>query len=213
MTPFDTAIQTCPLVGILRGLTPDRAQAVGETLYQAGLRVIEVPINSPSPYESIAILRQSLPEDCAVGAGTLRSVDNLRSLKDAGGTIAVMPHTNPLLITTAIELDLLPMPGVFTPSEMFAALDAGATHLKIFPANVVGQPLIKAVRSVLPPTAKLFAVGGISASTIPTWTSVDGFGVGSSIFKPTDSIESISQKATLLVEASRQWQQAQENNV
>ena len=126
MTPFDTAIQTCPLVGILRGLTPDRAQIVGETLYQSGLRVLEVPINSPSPYESIAILRQSLPEDCAVGAGTLRSVDNLRSLKDAGGTIAVMPHTNPLLITTALELGLLPMPGVFTPSEMFAALDAGA---------------------------------------------------------------------------------------
>ena len=211
MTPFDTAIQTCPLVGILRGLTPDRAQAVGETLYQAGLRVIEVPINSPSPYESITILRQSLPEDCAVGAGTLRSVDNLRSLKDAGGTIAVMPHTNPLLITTAIELGLLPMPGVFTPSEMFAALDAGASNLKIFPANVAGQPLVKAVRSVLPPTTKLFAVGGISAETIPTWTTVDGFGVGSSIFKPTDSIETIRQKATLLVQASRQWKQTQEN--
>ena len=117
MQPFDTAILQCPLVGILRGLTPDRAQAVGETLYQVGLRVIEVPINSPSPYESIAILRQSLPENCA-WFGTLRSVDNLRSLKDAGGTIAVMPHTNPLLITTAIELGLLPMPGVFTPSEM-----------------------------------------------------------------------------------------------
>lgn len=212
MTPFDTAIQTCPLVGILRGLTPDRAKIVGETLYQAGLRVLEVPINSPSPYASIAILRQSLPEDCAVGAGTLRSVDNLRALKTAGGTIAVMPHTNPLLITTAIELDLLPMPGVFTPSEMFAALDAGATHLKIFPANVAGQPLIKAVRSVLPPDAKLFAVGGISASTIPDWSTVDGFGVGSSIFKPTDSIEEIRHKATLLVGASRQWQQKWENN-
>ena len=211
MTPFEIAIQTCPLVGILRGLTPDRAKAVGETLYQAGLRVIEVPINSPSPYESIALLRQSLPEDCAVGAGTLRSVDNLRSLKDAGGTIAVMPHTNPLLITTAIELGLLPMPGVFTPSEMFAALDAGASNLKIFPANVAGQPLVKAVRSVLPPTTKLFAVGGISAETIPTWTTVDGFGVGSSIFKPTDSIETIRQKATLLVQASRQWKQTQEN--
>ena len=211
MTTIDTAIQTCPLVGILRGLTPDRAKPVGETLYQAGLRVIEVPINSPSPYESIAILRQSLPEDCAVGAGTLRTVDNLRALKDAGGTIAVMPHTNSLLITTAIELGLLPMPGVFTPSEMFAALDAGAAHLKIFPANVAGQPLVKAVRSVLPPHTKLFAVGGISASTIPNWTTVDGFGVGSSIFKPTDSIDIIRQKATLLVEASRQWQHTQEN--
>lgn len=212
MTPFDTAIQTCPLVGILRGLTPDRAKIVGETLYQVGLRVLEVPINSPSPYESIAILRQSLPEDCVLGAGTLRSIGNLRSLKDAGGTIAVMPHTNPLLITKAVSLGLLPMPGVFTPSEMFAALDVGASHLKIFPANVAGQPLVKAVRSVLPPDTKLFAVGGISASTIPTWTTVDGFGVGSSIFKPTDSIEKIRQKATLLVESSRQWQQTQENN-
>ena len=211
MTSFDTAIQTCPLVGILRGLTPDRAKIVGETLYQSGLRVLEVPINSPSPYESIAIMRQSLPADCIVGAGTLRTVENLRSLKDSGGKIAVMPHTNPLLITTSLELGLLPMPGVFTPSEMFAALDAGATHLKIFPANVAGQPLVKAVRSVVPPHTKLFAVGGISAATIPDWTTVDGFGVGSSIFKPTDSIEDIRQKSTLLVEASRQWQQTQEN--
>lgn len=211
MTPFDTAIHTCPLVGILRGLKPDKAQVVGETLYQAGLRVLEVPINSPSPYESIAILRESLPLDCAVGAGTLRSVDNLRSLKDAGGTIAVMPHTNPQLITGALELGLLPMPGVFTPSEMFSALDAGATHLKIFPANVAGQPLVKAVRSVLPSTAKLFAVGGISATTIPDWTIVDGFGVGSSIFKPADSLNTIRKKATLLVEACRQWKQMQEN--
>ena len=207
MTPFDSAIQICPLVGILRGLTPDRAKIVGEVLYRAGLRVLEVPINSPSPYESIAILRESLPEDCVVGAGTLRCVDDLHSLKDAGGTIAVMPHTNPLLITTAIELGLLPMPGVFTPSEMFSALDAGASHLKIFPANVAGQPLVKAVRSVLPSQTKLFAVGGISAATIPDWTTVDGFGVGGSIFKPTDSIDTIRQKSTLLVEASRQWQQ------
>ena len=211
MTSFDTAIFTCPLVGILRGLTPDSAESVGKTLYQAGLRILEVPINSPSPYESIAILRQALPADCIVGAGTLRTVDNLRALKAAGGTIAVMPHTNPILIKTAIELDLLPMPGVFTPSEMFAALDAGATHLKIFPANVAGQPLIKAVRSVLPSDTKLFAVGGISASTIPNWSAVDGFGVGSSIFKPTDSIEDIRTKAALLIKASRQWQQDREN--
>ena len=175
------------------------------------MRVIEVPINSPLPYESIAILRQSLPEDCAVGLEHSEVLTIYVPSKDAGGTIAVMPHTNPLLITTAIELGLLPMPGVFTPSEMFAALDAGASNLKIFPANVAGQPLVKAVRSVLPPHTKLFAVGGISASTIPDWTTVDGFGVGSSIFKPTDSIDTIRQKATLLVEAGRQWQQTQEN--
>ena len=213
MTSFDIAIQTCPLVGILRGLTPHRAQAVGATLYQAGLRVLEVPINSPSPYESISILRQTLPADCIVGAGTLRSIDNLRSLHDAGGTIAVMPHTNSLLIRSALDLGLLPMPGVFTPSEIFAALDAGATHLKIFPANVVGQPLIKAVRSVLPPNTQLFAVGGISAETISTWTSVNGFGVGSSIFKPIDSIADIEEKARRLVQSSLQWQQVQENLV
>ena len=211
MTPFDTAIQTCPLVGILRGLTPDRAQVVGETLYHAGLRVLEVPINSPSPYESIAVLRRSLPEDCVVGAGTLRTVDNLHSLKNAGGTIAVMPHTNPLLITTALELGLIPMPGVFTPSETFSAIDTGATHLKLFPANVAGQGMVKAVRAVLPSHIKIFAVGGISADTLPSWTTVDGFGIGSGIFKPTDSIDTIRQKATLLVEAGRQWQHTQEN--
>ena len=206
MTPSDTALHQCPLIAILRGLTPENAAVVGRTLYEAGLRIIEVPINSPSPYESIAILRDTLPEDCIVGAGTLRTVDNLRSLKDTGGTIAVMPHTNPKLITTALDLGLTPMPGVFTPSEMFSAIDAGATNLKIFPANVAGQGMVKAVRAVLPTNIKLFAVGGISAETLPSWTTVDGFGIGSSIFKPTDSIDTICNKAHTMVSASKEWQ-------
>ena len=206
MTAFDTALHQCPIIAILRGLTPDNAAVVGQTLYEAGLRIIEVPINSPSPYESIALLRDTLPADCIVGAGTLRTIENLRSLKNAGGTIAVMPHTNPKLITTALELGLLPMPGVFTPSEMFAAIDANATNLKIFPANVAGQAMVKAVRAVLPSNIQLFAVGGISAQTLPTWTSVDGFGIGSSIFKPTDSIDTIHQKAHTMLSASKEWQ-------
>lgn len=206
MTPFDTALHQCPLIAILRGLTPDNAEMVGRTLYEAGLRIIEVPINSPSPYESIAILRDTLPEDCIVGAGTLRTVDNLRSLKDAGGTIAVMPHTNPNLITTSLDLGLIPMPGVFTPSEMFSAIDFGATNLKLFPANVAGQAMVKAVRAVLPSNIKLFAVGGISAETLPSWTTVDGFGIGSRIFKPADSIDTIHQKAHTMVSASKEWQ-------
>ena len=125
-----------PLGWYFTRLTPDRAQVVGETLYQAGLRVIEVPINSPPPMK-VAILRQSLPEDCAVGAGTLRSVDNLRSLKDVGGTIAVMPHTNPLLDHNRYRTGFIADAGSFTPSEMFAALDAGASNLKIFPATLL----------------------------------------------------------------------------
>ena len=206
MTPFDTALHQCPLIAILRGLTPNNAAVVGRTLYEAGLRIIEVPINSPSPYESIEILRTTLPEDCLVGAGTLVTVDHLRSLKSAGGTIAVMPHTNPQLITVALEFGLIPMPGVFTPSEMFTAIDAGATNLKLFPANVAGQEMVKAVRAVLPAKIKLFAVGGISAKTLPSWTTVDGFGIGSSIFKPTDSIETIRHKAHTMVSASKEWQ-------
>ena len=205
MTAFDTALHQCPLIAILRGLTPDNAAVVGRTLYEAGLRIIEVPINSPSPYESIATLRDTLPADCIVGAGTLRTIENLRSLKDAGGVIAVMPHTNPKLITTALDLGLIPMPGVFTPSEMFTAIDAGATNLKIFPANVAGQGMVKAVRAVLSSNIQLFAVGGISAQTLPTWTSVDGFGIGSSIFKPTDSLDTIRQKAHRMVSASNHW--------
>ena len=113
---------------------------------------------------------------------------------------------NPKLITTALDLGLIPMPGVFTPSEMFSAIDAGATNLKLFPANVAGQEMVKAVRAVLPASIKLFAVGGISAETLPSWTTVDGFGIGSSIFKPTDSIDTIHQKAHTMVSASKEWQ-------
>ena len=207
MKQFDDATDICPLVGILRGLTPQMAGQVGQVLYQEGLRVLEVPINSPEPFRSIATLRKTLPEDCVIGAGTLMTAQNLQDLKASGGTLAVMPHTDTALIQKALNLGLLPMPGVFTPSEMFSALSAGATHLKLFPANVIGQDLVKAVRSVLPPSTKLYAVGGINSDSLVKWKRVDGFGLGSSLFTPSDTIEMIQSKASRLVAAAQIWTQ------
>lgn len=205
MKRFDEAIEHCPLVGILRGLTPETAEQVGRILYNSGLRVLEIPINSPAPFASIEVLRSVLPEDCMVGAGTLMTKQNLQDLKSAGGSLAVMPHTDAKLIRDAIELGLFPMPGVFTPSEMFSAVGAGATHLKLFPANVVGQEMVKAVRSVLPPTTKLYAVGGITSESLVKWRLVNGFGVGGSIFKPSDTLKTIQKKAANLVAATQVW--------
>ena len=205
MIQFEQAIETCPLIGILRGIEPKAAKQLGHILYEAGLRVLEVPINSPDPFRSITILRETLPRDCVVGAGTLMSTQDLEDLHAAGGQVAVMPHTNPLLIQRSIELGLLPIPGVFTPSEMFAAIQAGAMHLKIFPANVIGQDLVRAARAVLPKEVKLYAVGGINPDSLRTWQLIDGFGVGSSLFRPSDTPELIQKKATSLVAAARTW--------
>ncbi len=205
MSRLLNALHHSPLVAILRGLTPERADEVGLTLFNAGIRVLEVPINSPKPFESIRRLRAVLPDTCIIGAGTLMSISDLEQLASVGGEIAVMPHTSPEMITASIELGLLPMPGVFTPTEAFQAIQSGATHLKIFPANVAGQGFVKALKAVIPPEVRMYAVGGITPATLLEWSQVNGFGVGGSIFKPNDSLETIHIKATELHTASQKW--------
>jgi 2-dehydro-3-deoxyphosphogalactonate aldolase len=190
----------CKLVAILRGLTPAEAQPVGEVLWQAGFRIIEVPLNSPSPLESIQILRQSLPH-AFVGAGTVMTVADVHAVHGAGGQLIVLPNCNVEVIRAAVGLGLVCLPGVVTPSEAFAALDAGAQGLKFFPADLVPPSAVKAMRAVLPADCLLIPVGGISPTNMPAYlqAGASGFGMGSNLYSAGKSLEVIRQSAIELI--------------
>ena len=207
MSRLNNALDVCPLIAILRGLTPNNARAVGQTLVAAGLSILEVPINSPQPFESICIMRESLASDVVLGAGTLMTPNDLEQLKQVGGELAIMPHTNPHMIKTALDLGLTPMPGVFTPTEAFTAIHAGAQHLKVFPANIAGLGMVKAIKAVLPNHIKLYAVGGITASSLKEWSLVEGFGIGGSLFKPNMTLQTIQENASSFHAAATSWKQ------
>ena len=186
----------CKLVAILRGLTPAEAKPVGDVLWQAGFRIIEVPLNSPSPLESIQILRQSLPH-AMVGAGTVMTVADVQAVYDAGGQLIVSPNCNVDVICAAVGLGLVCLPGVITPSEAFAALDAGAQGLKFFPADMVPPSAVKAMRAVLPADCLLIPVGGITPSNMPAYlqAGASGFGMGSGLYSAGKSLDLIRQSA------------------
>ena len=205
MSRLNNALEACPLIAILRGLTPKNASSVGKALTESGFSILEVPINSPQPFESIAAMRSSLPEDIVLGAGTLMTTRDLELLSKAGGELAIMPHTDPILIKKSLDLGLIPMPGVFTPTEAFTAIQAGAEHLKIFPANLAGAGMIKALKAVLPPQIKLFAVGGISPNDLPQWPLVEGFGIGGALFKPSFTLDKIKDNARVFYTAANAW--------
>jgi len=185
----------CKLVAILRGLTPAEAQPMGEVLWQAGFRIIEVPLNSPSPLESIHILRQSLPH-ALVGAGTVMTVADVHAVYDAGGQLIVSPNCNVDVIRAAVGLGMVCLPG-----EAFAALDAGAQGLKFFPADLVPPSAVKAMRAVLPADCLLIPVGGISPSNMPAYlqAGVSGFGMGSNLYTAGKALEAIRQSAIELI--------------
>lgn len=179
-------LDTLPLIAILRGLEPENAVAVGEAVVAAGFVCLEVPLNSPSPLESIRRLRDALDGRALVGAGTVLTVEAARAVANVGGQLIISPNTNPDVISEAKNLGLLSIPGFFTPSEAFAALDAGADALKLFPAEVAGPQGLKAVRAVLPANTRVYAVGGVAPNTIATWrrAGASGFGIGSALFTP-----------------------------
>ena len=191
------------LIAILRGLHPQEAAAVGEVLYAAGFRVIEVPLNSPSPYESIAILRKALPADCLIGAGTVLTPEQVELVKEAGGQVIVMPHSDAKVLRAAKAAGLYLSPGVATPTEAFAALAEGADVLKLFPAEQMGPSVIKAWLAVLPAGTLLLPVGGITPDNMQVFTDAGakGFGLGSGLFKPGMTVDQVASRAQAYVAA------------
>jgi 2-dehydro-3-deoxyphosphogalactonate aldolase len=192
-------------VAILRGLTVERASSVGAVLRDAGIRIIEVPLNSPDPFRSIEILCRESGDGCLVGAGTVLSVEQVERVRAAGGRLVVSPNTNPAVIRAALERGLQVMPGFATASEAFAAVDAGARMLKLFPAVTYGPKHLRALREVLPAGTGIYPVGGIGAADVAPWIEAGaaGFGFGSELFKPQFTNEEIAARAAKAVEALR----------
>ena len=182
---FSAAMASCPLVAILRGLPPSDAVAVGGALVSAGWKLIEVPLNSPLPLKSIEALAQTFP-DALVGAGTVLKAAQVREVHAAGGRMVVAPNFNADVVREALHLGMICLPGVLTATEAFAALDAGATGLKLFPCEMIPPAAVKALRAVLPANALLFPVGGISTANMADYRAAgaNGFGIGSALYKP-----------------------------
>ena len=202
---LNDALNACGIIAILRGVKTDEVVAVGDALYTAGVRIVEVPLNSPDPFNSIAKLAKAFAGRMVVGAGTVLSVQDVNLLKDSGGTISVSPDCNPETIARAIAVGLDPLPGVFTPTEAFEAIRAGSQHLKLFPAEAASPNTVKAWRAVLPKHIQVHAVGGVTPSNMAEWLAcgVSGFGIGSSLYKPGMSLSAVSESAATLVAAWR----------
>lgn len=199
---FDALMAQVPIVAILRGLKTEEAVAVVQALFDAGIRVAEVPLNSPDPFATIALLVERFGDRMMIGAGTVTDPADVGRLADCAATLCVSPNTNPAVIAEAVRLGLVPLPGCATPTEAFAALAAGARHLKFFPAGGHASD-IAALRSVLPRDVVLLAVGGVGPDVVPELrrAGVGGFGIGSDIYKPGDSAEEVGARARAVVEA------------
>ena len=175
-----------PLIAVLRGITPEEISAIGRALHDEGFRLLEVPLNSPRPFESIGRLAREFGEQCLVGAGTVIAPDDVARVRDAGGKLIVMPHADTAVVREAKAKELVCVPGVATPTEAFAALAAGADGLKMFPADQLPPAALKAWRAVLPRETLVFAVGGIRPDNMtPYWIAgADGFGTGANLYAP-----------------------------
>jgi 2-dehydro-3-deoxyphosphogalactonate aldolase len=194
-----------PVVAILRGVTPDEVVAIGEALVAAGILLIEVPLNSPDPFESVGRLAKALGDRALCGAGTVLTAADVDRVAAAGGQLIVTPNTDPAVIARAVALGLEPMPGFATPSEAFAAYAAGARRLKLFPATGFGPSYFKAIREVLPVDARVWAVGGTSAENLADWLTVgaEGIGVGGALYRKGDGAEIVGGRGAALVAAWR----------
>jgi 2-dehydro-3-deoxyphosphogalactonate aldolase len=202
---FQRHFAACPLIAIIRGVTPDEVEATGQALYEGGIRIIEVPLNSPDPLDSIHRLAECLGDKALVGAGTVLKVDQVDQVKNAGGRLIVSPNTNPSVIARAVACDLVSCPGVFTPTEAFAAIEAGAHALKFFPAEAGSPAVIRAQRTVLPRDIPILAVGGVTLDTVGAWLAAgaDGAGVSSALYKPGQSPAETRDKAAAFAAAVR----------
>jgi 2-dehydro-3-deoxyphosphogalactonate aldolase len=202
---LNDALKACGIIAILRGVKPDEVLDVAHVLHEAGVRVVEVPLNSPDPFHSIGKLAKAFAGRMVVGAGTVLSVQDVNLLGENGGQISVSPDCHGAVIDRALRLGIEPLPGVFTASEAFAAIRAGARHLKLFPAEAAAPSLVKAWRAVLPGNVQVHAVGGVTPANMAEWlaSGVAGFGIGSSLYKPGNSLAKTSEAAVSLVQAWR----------
>jgi 2-dehydro-3-deoxyphosphogalactonate aldolase len=204
MTPSEELkrrLAECPLVAIIRGVTPEEVEAVGEAIWEAGIRIIEVPLNSPDPLDSIRRLAGCMGDRALVGAGTVLEVAQVQAVKDAGGRIIVSPSTYSAVIEATAAAGMVSTPGYFTPSEAFDALRAGATGLKLFPAEAATPAVLKAQRAVIPKDVPVLVVGGVKPDQMRPWieAGASGFGLGSGVYKPGRSAEETGMRARAYV--------------
>jgi 2-dehydro-3-deoxyphosphogalactonate aldolase len=198
---FAQAVAACPLIAILRGVTPNEVVAIGEALIAAGFAIIEVPLNSPDPLRSISSLARAVGDRALVGAGTVLDTSSVADIAEAGGRLIVSPNMNARVIAESKRLGLASLPGVFTASEAFAALEAGADGLKLFPAEAASPTMLKALRAVLPSATAVFPVGSIDIASMGPWLAAGaaGFGLGSALYKPGDDAVEVSGRAARFV--------------
>jgi len=206
MTPllakFNAHMDALPLVAILRGLKPEEALEVGQAIVNSGFHILEVPLNSPDPLRSIQILAEAFP-NALVGAGTITTAQQVRDIKAAGGQIIISPHLDDNVVCEAVNLGLISMPGVATPTEAFRAIALGAHGLKLFPAEMISPSVVKSMRAVLPSHVRLIPVGGIGAHNMADYRQcgASGFGIGSALYAPGNTVQAIGESAAAFVRA------------
>ncbi|MCV6604039.1 MAG: 2-dehydro-3-deoxy-6-phosphogalactonate aldolase [Porticoccaceae bacterium] len=199
----DQLLQQHPIIAILRGIQPSEILDVADILVAEGIRVIEVPLNSPDPYTSIQLLCERYGHNCLCGAGTVVTAEQVDKVHQAGGKLVVAPNTDTAVIKRSLELGMIPTPGFQTPSEAYQAIHAGATYLKMFPAVNIGLGYFKSISTILPREVKVVATGGINPDNLGQWlqAGVAGLGIGGDLYKPGVSLEDLKQKAQALVAA------------
>ena len=199
---FDDAFAKCPLIAILRGVKPDEVVAIADALVEAGFTILEVPMNSPDPLDSIARLARRFEGRAVVGAGTVLRVEDVEAVGAAGGTLIIAPNANVRVIAAAADKGYVALPGIATPTEAFAALDAGAAALKLFPAEAASPAVLKAMRAILPKDTRVLPVGGIVPELMADWRKAGaaGFGLGSALFAPGMTAADVGARAKTFIE-------------
>jgi len=202
LSQFHAHMDSLPLVAILRGLKPEEALDVGQAIVNAGFHILEVPLNSPDPLRSIHILAEAFP-NALVGAGTVTTAQQVRDIKAAGGQLIISPHLDDNVVCEAVNLGLISLPGVATPSEAFRAIALGAHGLKLFPAEMISPAVVKSMCAVLPKHIRLIPVGGIGTHNMEDYrnSGSSGFGIGSALFAPGKSVQAVGESAAAFVKA------------
>ena len=200
---FRRHLAECPLVAIIRGVTPDEVESIGDALFEAGIRIIEVPLNSPDPLDSVGKLAVRFGDRATIGAGTVLTPAQVHEVKEMGGRLIVSPSTYAPVIEATAAAGMVSSPGYFTPSEAFDALRAGAHALKLFPAEGASPAVVKAQRAVLPKDVPVVVVGGITPDNMQPWleAGANGFGLGSGLYKPGQSADETLERARAYVGA------------